>query len=71
MNRWPTTEHYYAAQDDFRRYIRDKVNPARAKAGLSEIRDEEARECFRIIDQFLDRWMGTAEPQSAAREEGK
>lgn len=62
MSRWPTTEHYYAAQDDFRRYIQREVNPARAKAGLSEIRDDEARECFRIIDQFLDRWMGAANP---------
>lgn len=57
----------HARRDDFRRYIRKEVNPARVKAGLSEIRDDEAGECFRIINQFLDRWMGTEEPQSGDR----
>lgn len=52
MSKFRTTEHFYAEQDAFRRYIADKVNPARKAAGLSEIRDEEARECFRIIDHL-------------------
>jgi hypothetical protein len=51
-----TTEEFYVRQDEFRRYIADEVNPARAKHGLSEIRDDEARECFRIMDKFFAEW---------------
>lgn len=51
-----TTEEFYVRQDEFRRYIADEVNPARVKHGLSEIRDEEARECFRIMDKFFVEW---------------
>jgi hypothetical protein len=58
MHRFATTEEFYVAQDRFRAYIADEVNPARVKAGLSEIRDDEARECFRIIEQFCDDWSG-------------
>jgi hypothetical protein len=47
-----TSEEYYARRDDFMRYIAFEVNPARLKAGLSEIREHEARECFRIIHDF-------------------
>lgn len=54
-----TTEEYFARQHEFRNYIADKVNPARAKHGLSEIRDDEARECFRIMDQFFAEWRST------------
>ena len=51
-----TTEEFYVRQDEFCRYIADEVNPARVKHGLSEIRDDEARECFRILDQLFVKW---------------
>jgi hypothetical protein len=57
MSRFATSDEYFRAQDEFRRYVETEVNPARVKHGLSEIRDAEARECFRIIDEFLDDWM--------------
>jgi hypothetical protein len=47
-----TTEEYYIERDEFISYIIDVVNPARASAGLEEIREYEARECFRIIKDF-------------------
>ena len=46
------TEEEYIDRDSFMIYIAEKVNPARVKAGLSEIREEEARECYRIILDF-------------------
>lgn len=51
-----TAEEYFVRQDEFRRYIAEQVNPARAAHGLSEIRDDEARECFRIMDKFFGEW---------------
>lgn len=47
-----TTEEYYINRDEFLRYIAFEVNPARLSAGLSEIREHEARECYRIIHDF-------------------
>lgn len=47
-----TSEEYYIRRDNFVRYIDTEVNPARLKAGLSEIREHEARECFRILHDF-------------------
>lgn len=46
------SEQWYALQEEFIRYIINQVNPARLDAGLSEIREHEARECFRILDDF-------------------
>jgi len=43
------TEEWYAQRDAFIRYIDEEINPARRAAGLEEIRECEARECFRII----------------------
>lgn len=51
-----TSEEYFARQDEFRCYIAEQVNPARLAAGLSVIGDDEARECFRILDQFFVGW---------------
>ena len=51
-----TTEEFYVRQGEFIRYIEDEVNPARAKHGLSQIREDEARECFRIMDKFFVEW---------------
>lgn len=49
------SEEYYIDRDDFIRYIIEEVNPARLKVGLSEIREHEARECFRILNDFYRR----------------
>lgn len=49
-----SSDAYFLAQDEFRRYIEDRVNPARAMNGLSPIGDHEARECFRILDNLYD-----------------
>lgn len=57
MSRFATSDEYFLAQDVFRRYVQKEVNPHRVRAGLLEIRDDEARECFRIIDEFLDEWV--------------
>lgn len=51
-----SAELFHARQDEFMRYVEDEVNPARVAAGLSEIRPHEARECFRIIDEFATKW---------------
>ncbi len=51
-----TNEEYHIRCDEFRAYIIEQVNPERVKAGLGEIRDAEARECFRILDQFFVKW---------------
>jgi len=51
-----TTEEYYIKRDEFMRYIAFEVNPARLAAGLSEIREHEARECYRIITDFQRKW---------------
>lgn len=51
-----TTEEYFARQDEFRIYIQDVVNPARQRAGLAEIREDEARDCFRLLDKFFADW---------------
>lgn len=51
-----TNEEYHIRCDEFRQYIIEHVNPARKGAGLSEIRDFEARECFRILDRFFVQW---------------
>ena len=56
MSAFDTTEEYYARQDEFRRYIKNKVNPARTAHGLKEIDDDSARECFRILDEFFIAW---------------
>lgn len=58
-----TTEEYYIKRDEFMRYIAFEVNPARLAAGLSEIREHEARECYRIIIDFQRKWN---EPSSNA-----
>jgi len=55
-------EEYYIERDAFMAYIMDEVNPARKKAGLSEIREDEARECFRVLKQFDDKWNHRPEP---------
>jgi uncharacterized protein YkwD len=47
-----TSEEYFSSRDDFIRYIVTEVNPARRQHGLSEIREDEARECFRIMHQL-------------------
>ena len=47
-------EEYFAAQDEFRRYIADQVNPARVLNDLPPIDDHAARECFRIVDNLYD-----------------
>jgi hypothetical protein len=54
----------HVRQDEFRRYIADEVNPARAKHGLTEIRDDEARECFRILDKFFAEWRATGNTEA-------
>lgn len=51
------SEQYYIDQDDFIRYIKEKVNPERLKAGLKEVDDVAARVCFRIIYDFREKWM--------------
>lgn len=51
-----TSEEYYIRRDEFMRYIDREVNPARRANGLEEIREHEARECFRIIVDFLRKW---------------
>lgn len=59
-------ERYYAARDAFILYILDEVNPARAEAGLSEIREDEARECFRVLHQMEVSHAGeVASPEEA------
>ena len=50
------TEENYIERDAFIIYIQDKVNPARLKSGLEEIREYEARECFRILKDFSKSW---------------
>jgi len=72
MSRFKTSEEYYLARDTFCIYIEDEVNPARVAAGLQPIRNDEARECFRIIDEFMDKWTGrpsetVTEPRSAPK----
>jgi hypothetical protein len=57
MNR----EEYYIQRDEYMAYIRNTVNPARVDAGLSEIREHEARECFRIIHDFQKQWNAGGE----------
>lgn len=64
---YPSSEEFYAARDTFRRYVADEVNPARKAHGLTEIRDDEANECFRIIDQLCQR-MDSARLQLKASE---
>lgn len=61
-------EEYYIARDEFMAYIEEKVNPAREKAGLSAIRDHEAKECFRIIHEFREEW-NTRHEESVCPEE--
>lgn len=51
-----TSEEYYIRRDEYMRYIDREVNPARRANGLEEIREHEARECFRIIVDFLRKW---------------
>lgn len=51
-----TSEEYYIRRDEVVRYIDREVNPARRANGLDEIREHEARECFRIIVDFLRKW---------------
>ena len=63
MSRFTTSEEYYAARDSFVAYIDSDVNPARQAAGLSLIREAEARECFRLIEEFMDRLMGRTTDQ--------
>lgn len=46
------SEEWYAQRDAFIRYIETEVNPRRREVGLFEIRECEARECFRIIHDF-------------------
>ena len=50
------TEEYYAMKDEFVRYVIDKVNPARLAAGLTELREKESEECFRILYEFWLKW---------------
>ncbi len=45
-------ENYYCKRDDFLRYIADNVNPARLAAGLKELDETTANECFRILNDF-------------------
>ena len=45
-------EDYYIRRDDFLRYIADNVNPARLAAGLRELDETTASECFRILNDF-------------------
>lgn len=60
MSLFKNTEEFYAARDDFRRYVADQVNPCRRASGLEEISDDAARECFRILDQFSERWLSSS-----------
>lgn len=57
MSLFTNTEEFYAAQDDFRRFLATQVNPCRRASGLEEISDIAARECFRIFDQYSTRWI--------------
>jgi hypothetical protein len=45
-------EAYYCSRDEFTRYIMEKVNPARAEAGLQELDLKTAEECYRILNDF-------------------
>jgi hypothetical protein len=60
VSQFKTSKEYFAAMDCFVIYIEDEVNPARAAAGLPTIKAADARECFRIMDGFLDRWQSNA-----------
>lgn len=51
MSRFESTEEFFAAQDAFRRDVRDRINPIRREHGLEEISDVAARECFRLLDE--------------------
>jgi len=51
-----TTEEYFIRQEEFWQYIKDEVNPARLAEGLSEIKYQHAKECFRIMDKFFVQW---------------
>lgn len=53
MTWFATSEEYFATRDSFIAYVVDEINPARIKAGLSELREHEARECFRIMHDFF------------------
>lgn len=56
---YESSEEFSAAQDAFRRYISETVNPVRAKYKLEQISDTAARECFRIL---LDgKWNAVSE----------
>jgi hypothetical protein len=63
-----TTEEYYIKRDEFMRHIAFEVNPARLASGLSEIREHEARECYRIITDFQRKWN---EPSSNVKVEAE
>jgi len=49
-----STEEYYTKQDEFVRYVKKEVNPARKEAGLKELDTDDCRVCFRIIYDFLN-----------------
>jgi hypothetical protein len=51
-----TTEEYFIRQEEFWQYINEQVNPARLADGLSEIKYQHAKECFRIMDKFFVQW---------------
>lgn len=45
-------EEYYCKREEFTRYIQDKVNPARERAGLKPLDLKTAEECYRILNDF-------------------
>lgn len=49
----PGSEEWYILRDEFLRYVANEVNPARIGAGLKEIDMTAAKECFRVLDDFL------------------
>jgi len=50
------SEEYYSEQEEFIRYVIDTVNPARKRHSLMPIRKDEAKECYRILHEFLIQW---------------
>ena len=57
------SEDYCIRRDAFLLYVETQANPARKEAGLAEIGESEAKACFRIIEDFRQRWNNPAHPR--------
>ena len=41
---------------EFMSFIKNHANPARAKAGVGEINEDDARSVFKILENFYAQW---------------